>query len=153
MLIPKQQNWRTTTLPFSLALQNTVNTGVSWSSPSNAVRNSQWWAARGFQGLGQCPSGCSPGCRCKSGLGDLSFDGTGLLGTGLFSMDPSTPWGIPELVAGLIGAYAFYSMFMQTKQTKYRLEAGAQQRRKSKAARLRAKAKALEDRGLGGIFA
>lgn len=93
MLTPHRQNWRTTTLPFSLALKNTVNTGVSWSSPSNAVRNSQWWAARGFQGygpliqygrgagmdgLGGCGCGCG-GSGCDGGASLTSLACLGLV--------------------------------------------------------------------------
>jgi hypothetical protein len=86
-----------------------------------------------------------------NGMKGLSFDGTGLLGTGLFSGDIST-WGFGELLLGLVAAYAIYSMFYQTKQTKYRLEQGAHRRRKSRAASYRAKAKMLEEKEVGGIF-
>ncbi len=83
-----------------------------------------------------------------AGLRGLTFDGTGFLGTGLFSGDITT-WGVSEMVFGLVGMYAFYSMFFQAKQTKYRLEMGASRRRKSKAASLRAKAKRLEEQTTG----
>jgi hypothetical protein len=155
MLMPRQQNWRTSTLPFSLALQNTVNTGVSFDTSSGAIANSQRWAARGFQGYGPwIQYGRSAGmdgigCNCQRGMGSLTFDGSGLFGTGLFG----DTWGVPETVGVLIGLYALYSMFYTTKQTKTRLEASAQRRRVKKAARLRAKAKRLEEKGLGGIFA
>jgi hypothetical protein len=87
------------------------------------------------------------------GVSGLTFDGTGIFGTGLFSSDITT-WGIPELVIGLFGAYAIYAMFYQAKQTKYRAEAAASRRRKSRAARYRARAKALEEGSgiLGSIF-
>lgn len=88
----------------------------------------------------------------RYGMSGLTFDGTGLFGTGLFSGDITT-WGIPEGVAALIGVYAVYAMFFQAKQTKYRLEGRAQRRRKVKAAKYRAKAKALEEKEVGGIFA
>jgi hypothetical protein len=85
-------------------------------------------------------------------MGDLSFDGTGLFGTGLFGGDIST-WGWPEAVAGLIGVYAVYSMFFQAKQTKYRVEMAAGRRRKRRATKYRAKAKRLEEATTGfGIF-
>lgn len=89
----------------------------------------------------------------RYGLGGLTFDGTGLFGTGLFSGDIST-WGISEAAAGLIGAYALYAMFYQGKQTKYRAEAAAGRRRKRRAAKYREKAKRLEaSQGLlGGLF-
>jgi len=77
------------------------------------------------------------------GMGTLSFDGTGLLGTGLFSGDPST-WGVPELIAGVIGAYMVYSSVHQAKQHKYRWEAGSRNRKRSKAAKYRQREKQLE---------
>lgn len=88
------------------------------------------------------------------GLRGLSFDGTGLLGTGLFSGDFTT-WGWSELLFGAIGAYAFYTMFLQTKQVKERvstrLKSRARVRRVSKAARLRKQAEEL-DKDEGGFF-
>ena len=81
------------------------------------------------------------------GMGGLTFDGTGLLGTGLFSGDITT-WGFPELIVGLVGVYAIYSMFFQTRQLKReatsRLYARGKTRRTSRAARLRAQADKLE---------
>src|SRR5215471_11529185 len=53
MIFYRDQRWRTTTLPFSLALKNTVNTGVSFDTPSGAIAQSQRFAAAGFRGLGQ----------------------------------------------------------------------------------------------------
>lgn len=90
----------------------------------------------------------------RSGLADLSADGTGWFGSGLFGDN----WGMPELVAGgliaLVGAYAFYAMFHQAKQTKYRAEAAAGRRRKKRASAYREKAKRLEAQttGFGGLF-
>lgn len=86
------------------------------------------------------------------GMGGLSFDGTGLLGTGLFSGDMSS-WGITEIILGLVGAYAVYSMIFQAKQTNYRLQGAAQKRRKSKAVKYREAAKRLEAAEVGGWFA
>lgn len=106
---------------------------AGWDSNPLMINQKRFWGA-GMQGMG-----------------GLSFDGTGLLGTGLFSGDIST-WGISELVCSLIGAYAIYAMFMQGKQTSYRLEGAAHKRRKSKAVALRAKAKMLDDKELGGWF-
>ena len=51
MLIPYQQNWRTTALPYSLALARTVNTGGSFTTPSGATANSAIWAKAGFRGF------------------------------------------------------------------------------------------------------
>ena len=89
----------------------------------------------GFQGYGK-------------GISGLTFDGTGLLGTGLFSGDVTT-WGVPEMLAGTVGIYAVYAMFFQAKQTKYRMEIGAGRRRKSRASKLRAKAAKLEGQTTG----
>lgn len=86
-----------------------------------------------------------------AGMQGLTFDGTGLLGTGLFSGDMST-WGMAEILFGLVGAYAVYAMFFQAKQTKYRLEQSAHRRRKGRATKYRAKAKQLEEAEVGGIF-
>jgi len=163
MIFAKNQNWRTSPLPFSLSLANTVSTGTSFDTASHAIANSKAWASRGLQGYGprvqysgagldghHCHCGC--GGSCNGGMGGLTFDGSGLFGTGLFGPDPTT-WGIPEVIVGGIGAYALYAMFFQAKQTKSRLEGAAQRRRKSKAAKYRAKAERLEAKGLGGIFA
>lgn len=85
-----------------------------------------------------------------AGLSDLSMDGSGIAGTGLFGDN----WGWPEVVVGLVGLYAIYSMFYQAKQTKYRAEMAAGRRRKKRAASYRAKAKKLEEQstGFGGLF-
>lgn len=81
--------------------------------------------------------------------------GQGVFGTSFFG-DPST-WSTTEwMIFGLgipVGLYALYSMFQQTKQTKVRLEGAAQRRRVKRAAKYRAKAKQLESKGFGGIFA
>ena len=171
MLTAFNQNWHTTNLPYSLALANTVNTGGSFSTSSGAVRNSKIWASAGFRGLGPvltfrgagmdgmgCGCGCGGGCggRAGRGLSGLTFDGTGVLGTGLFcwppSADGSCSWGIAELILGAMGLYAVYSMFRQTKVFHTELEGAAQRRRKRRAAKYRQRAKALEEKPLGGIF-
>ena len=89
----------------------------------------------------------------EPGLSGLTFDGTGLFGTGLFGPDFTT-WGYPELITGLLGFFAIYSMFHQTQQTAYRAEMAVGRRRRSRAARLRKKAAALEQQttGFGGLF-
>ena len=158
MLAPFNQNWRTSSLPFSLALQNTVNTGGSYVTPSGTVANQKYWASRGFQGYGPLiqygpgagMDGVGCGCNCggNCGMGGLTFDGTGLFGTGLFSGDVSS-WGLWEGIAGLIGVYAVYAMFFQAKQTKYRVEMARGRQRKRKATRLRAKAARLEAKTTG----
>lgn len=89
--------------------------------------------------------------RYGTGFRGLTFDGTGILGTGLFSSDFTT-WGIAEIVAGLIGMYAVYAMFFQAKQTKYRLEAATGRRRRRRATKYREKAKRLEAGEGGRLF-
>ena len=136
MLAPANNKFNESLSPHSMGLSNDMTIpSPGFDSMANLGRDKLW-------------SGASP----QSGMGGLTFDGTGLLGTGLFSGDFTT-WGVSELVASLFGAYALYSMFYQTKQTKYRLEQGAHRRRKSKAASYRAKAKRLEEKEVGGIFA
>jgi hypothetical protein len=109
-----------------------------WDSNPLMINEKKYWGESRSNGVG------------FGGLGGLTFDGTGLLGTGLFSGDITT-WGVSELIAGAIGAYAIYAMFFQAKQTKYRLEAGARRRRVGRASRLRQKAKQLEEQ-TEGIF-
>lgn len=127
MIFPRNQNWRTSSLPFSLALANTVNTGVGFDTPSGAVAETKRWATRGMQGFGPqtqyCGAGldglghgcgCGGSCGCGShGMGELNFDGTGLLGTGLFGQ---SAWGFGEWTVIGLGAYALWSAFMQTKR-------------------------------------
>lgn len=134
MIYYKDNRFGESDSPHSMGLRNNMtipNPGLD--SMSNVGRDKLW-------------SGTMPGMR------GLTFDGTGFLGTGLFSGDISS-WGVGELIFGLIGAYAVYSMIYQGKQTKYRLEIGAGRRRKSRAAKLRARAKRLEEQTTGlGIF-
>lgn len=168
MIYPRNQNWQTSRLPFSLALANDVSTGVSFNTPGGFIGTQQRWARAGFQGFGPRKQysgagmdglghgcGCGGGCGCGShGMGGLTFDGTGLFGTGIFGGDPST-WGIAEIVAGALGIWVVRAVVLQFGQEKVRAQGLAQRRRKSRAARLRAKAKALEDApfgGLGGIL-
>ena len=120
--------------PHSMGLQNNMTIPSAGLDSLYAVRAGKLWSGN------------------QVGLRGLSFDGSGFLGTGLFAGDFST-WGIGEIIFGLIGVYAIYSMVHQTKQTKYRLEGAAHRRRKSKAASYRARAKVLEEKELGGIFA
>jgi hypothetical protein len=86
----------------------------------------------------------------RYGMGAMTFDGTGLFGTGLFGGDWST-WGWTELLVLPVAAYALYAMVYQTKQTKYRMEGAARRRRVKRAGRLREKAKRLEAK-TAGIF-
>lgn len=69
MLYPFNQNWRVSPKPFSLALSNAVNTGVSFDTPSGTIANQKAWAAAGFRGLG----GYGP---------KMTFPGAGLDGGG-----------------------------------------------------------------------
>lgn len=137
MIYYKNNVFAESSSPHSLGLQNNLTIPNAGLDTMANLANDKLW------------SGPSPQTSL-SGFGGLTFDGTGLLGTGLFSGDIST-WGVAELVAGLIGVYAVYSMFHQTKQTKYRLEMGAGRRRKKRAASYREKAKKLEAQ-TEGIF-
>jgi hypothetical protein len=87
MIFGQQQNWRTSTLPFSLALKNTVNTGVSFDTPSGAIANSQRWASAGFRGFGPVmtfPGAGMDGMGCGCGCGgNGGGDWTGLVCLGL----------------------------------------------------------------------
>jgi len=82
MLFPFPSEWRTTLLPFSLALKDTVNTGVTFDTPSGAIAESQRWATAGFRGFGPrmvfpgagmdglgCECGCNGGGGCNGGNG------------------------------------------------------------------------------------
>lgn len=87
MIHPWNQNWRTSQLPFSLALANTVNTGVSFDTPSRGIAERQRWASRGFQGYGpriQYPVGAGMdglGCGCEcGGSGGCGHGGEGWTG-------------------------------------------------------------------------
>ena len=122
--------------------------GESKSPHSMGLRNSMTIANPGLDSMANV--GRDKLWSGTAGMGGLTFDGTGFLGTGLFSGDMST-WGWGELIFGVIGVYAVYSMFFQAKQTKYRMEIGAGRRRKKRAVALRAKAKRLEEQ-TEGIF-
>lgn len=68
-------------------------------------------------GCAGCGGGCGcAGLGCNCGVSGLTFDGTGLLGSGLFSggFDVST-WGAGEVIALLFGAYIVYSLTSTTK--------------------------------------
>jgi hypothetical protein len=127
MIYNKDNRFGESTSPHSLGLRNNMTIPTpGWDSNPLMINEKRFWGA-GMQGL--------------------TFDGTGLLGTGLFSGDITT-WGFPELIVGIIGVYAVYSMFFQTKQLKReatsRLYARGKTRRTSRAARLRAQADRLE---------
>jgi hypothetical protein len=91
--------------------------------------------------------------RSSPGLRGLTLDGTGLFGTGLLAGDPFQ-WDWADWLVIAIGAYAVYAMFFQAKQTVYRAEMAAGRRRRSRATKLRAKAKRLEESEgiLGGLL-
>lgn len=71
-----------------------------------------------FNGSGamQPPQGL--GCVCNQGMGALTMDGTGLLGTGLFATatDLST-WGAGEYITLALAGYTLYALTSTTKQT------------------------------------
>jgi len=154
MLVGHDNRLGLSTSPHSLSNVNSL-TVPGWGDNNYFIKNQKAWNGAGFQGIpgmgsgvGKCASsGCTGKC-CGGGMNGLSFDGTGFLGTGLFSGDISS-WGFGEIIFGLIGAYAIYSMFFQAKQTKYRMEMGAGRRRKRRAASMRVKAKQLEEQTTG----
>lgn len=120
--------------PHSLGLQNNMTVPSTWGDTNPLIALEKSALASGVQGVNK---------GFPYGMSGLTFDGTGLLGTGLFSGDYTT-WGVPELVAGLFGAYALYSSFHQAKQHKYRWEAGKTKRTRSKITKYKTKAKQLE---------
>ena len=75
------------------------------------------------------------GCNCARGMGAFSMDGTGLLGTGLFSggTDLST-WGVGEWLVIAFGVYAASSFVGDTKRGYSRVSKGIRRRRKAVAA-------------------
>lgn len=85
------------------------------------------------------------------GLRGLTFDGTGVFGTGMFGTDP---WDWSEWTVLLVGIplafFMVYSTLHQAGQTKLRAGSAAKRRRKSRAAKLRERAKRLEAKE--GIF-
>ena len=117
MIYSKDNNFRESTITHSLSLQNAMQVPAPIWDENILMRQAKSGVGRG-------------------GMSGLSFDGTGFLGTGLFSGDMST-WGIGEIVFGVVGIYAIYAMFFQVKQTKYRMEISAGRRRKRKAISLR----------------
>jgi hypothetical protein len=143
MLTPSDTKLEMSTSVHSLSNINAITIPGGQDSSPNWQRNKNWVGV-GVQGLG-CPYLCN---QAWGGMSGLTFDGTGLFGSGLFSGDIST-WGISEMVAGVIGVYAIYSMVHQGKQTKYRFEGVRRKQRVSKAAKLRAKAKQLEEKTTG----
>lgn len=153
MLVNADNSFNMSHSPHSLGLSHSLTVPMpGWDSNANLIREKLWLGA-GMGGFHSQPNEPNyprqthPG----EGFGGLNFDGTGLFGTGLFSGDVTT-WGVSEVVFGLIGVYAIYSMFFQAKQTNIRLQASAHRRRKSKVGKLREKAKKLEEQEVGGWF-
>ena len=70
-----------------------------------------------------------PECRC--GMSGLTMDGTGLLGTGLFSggMDLST-WGAGEAITVGLGLYVLYAVFATGRSHAARVSRGYKRIRK-----------------------
>lgn len=76
MIYPFPQNWRTSLKPHTLSLANTVNTGVSFTTPSGTIANQKRWASAGFRGLG--PTLTFPGGSGLDGMGcGCGCDGNG----------------------------------------------------------------------------
>lgn len=80
------------------------------------------------------------------GVSGLTFDGSGLLGTGIFG---NGPWDWSEWLILAIGAYALFSIFYTTqetaKKTTQKAASAFEGRRRSRAAKLRAQAKQIEE--------
>ena len=94
MLMPFPQNWRTSFLPYSISLANRVNTGGSWTTPSETIANQKWWATRGLQGYGPKIQyrgagmdglGCGCGCNGSNGDGGSFFTWV-LIGAGVMAL-------------------------------------------------------------------
>jgi hypothetical protein len=71
------------------------------------------YLSAGGRGLGCADCGCSG---CNGGMGALTFDGTGLWGSGLFSGDMST-WGAGEYGVLALGAFVLYSVVFTSRRT------------------------------------
>lgn len=69
-----------------------------------------------------CGCGCGGGC---SGMSGLTMDGTGLLGTGLFTSTDIATWGAGEVAVLAFGFFALYSMFSTTRRAGRRVAKGA----------------------------
>jgi hypothetical protein len=144
MIYNKDNRFSESSSPHSLGLRNNVTIpNPGWDQNALLINSKKDWGTQGTYGMAQL-----------KGLGGLTFDGTGLFGTGLFSGDVTT-WGVPELITGIIGVYAIYTMFLETKHVKRdvteRLGARAKVRRVSRAAKLRKQAEELESKE-GGWF-
>lgn len=156
--------------------------GPFFSDGSSAGWWSNWWPqwcgpysypfysypARPQIGLGRLVNPVVPRYG-MTGLG-AAGEGAGIFGTGILCWPPSwwpnflggddsgscTWQGLDWFTILFIG-YGIYSIFFTTKKKAKAgylgLEVKAQKRRKARAEKYRAKAKALEAKGLGGIFA
>lgn len=129
MLTTFNQNWRTTHLPFSLALANTVTTGVSFDTPSGATRNSQIWGRAGFRGLGPVltfpgGSGMDGVGRCHCGMGQIDTSTLFAPVQNISSAFGSFGWAEWLIIAGV--GYMLFSTFLTSKRAvsavrKYRI--------------------------------
>lgn len=126
MIVPSNNKFIESESPHSMGLLNNMtvpNPGLD--SMANLSKDKLW-------------SG-SP----VPGMGRLSFDGSGLFGTGLFSGDVSS-WDVTEVVGGLVAAYAIYTMFRHGRETNDRLEQRARRKRMVVAKRLKDQASDIE---------
>jgi hypothetical protein len=103
MLYPKNQNWRTSRQGWNLALTNSVNTGVSYSTSSGTVPNQQRWASAGFRGFG--PTMTFPG---GSGLDGMHGCGCGGGGNGNMLLYIAVGAGLYYLITEMTQRRAFY---------------------------------------------
>lgn len=118
MIVPYTQCQYPQVVPFSDAqFQAIVNSaGANGAGMGDYLEQFGWPIPQYLTPGNNRGLGCACGGSCCEGLGGLTFDGTGLLGSGLFSggMDLST-WGAAEytLLAGV--AYMLYATVFTTK--------------------------------------
>jgi len=90
MIYQKNNAFIESSSPHSLGLQNNLTVpNPGWDQNSLLINEKKYWGANNSNGF--------------TGLRGLTFDGTGLFGTGLFNGEPSS-WGWPEylIVAGFL---------------------------------------------------
>lgn len=101
--------------PYDQVLPGSVSQVVNSSGLSDYVSpfpfTTPQQLAAGGRGLG---CGCGGGCGC--GMSGLTFDGTGLWGSGLFSGDTSS-WGVGEFGFLALGAFVLYSVVSTSQRT------------------------------------
>lgn len=154
LLINQKRNWGA---GQQLAYINTAGTatfpgdsprfgGLGIVHPSPRPR--RWWNQRPHSEAGEYQHWGMGGLGCSQGISGLTMDGSGLFGTGIFSNDLTT-WSGWEYGLIAVGAYMLYSSFRQTKVYHTEALGFAHRRRKTRAGKLRERAKALESKEYG----